>query len=58
MYLREYIKSHCGTQRKFAKMQGVKPQQVTMWLKENCVVVDGVLYGRRRRIIQEASRHE
>ena len=44
-----YIQKHYGgNQAAFAKSQEVAPQQVTKWLKMNCIVVDGVLYSPRR----------
>ena len=49
MKLLDYIQKHySGNQRSFAKAQEVAPQQVTKWLKMECIVVDGVLYSPRR----------
>ena len=42
--LGEYIKENFKTQRNFAKSEGVKPSQITHWLNDECVVVDGVMY--------------
>jgi len=49
--LRAHIdEHHGGCQRTFAAAVGVKPQQVTKWLRMGCVVVDGILYSARRDI--------
>lgn len=41
---------HGGSQRKFAAANGVLPQQVTKWIKMECIVVNGVLYSPRREL--------
>lgn len=47
----EFIDLHFdGNQRAFAAAQGVKPQQVTQWLKKGFIVVDGELYSHRRKL--------
>ena len=54
--LRAHIdEHHGGCQRTFAAAVGVKPQQVTKWLRMGCVVVDGVLYSARRDITQTSA---
>lgn len=57
MKLLDYIQKHySGNQAAFAKSQDVKPQQVTKWLKMNCIVVEGVLYSPRRELIKLAKK--
>lgn len=49
--LAEYIDKYFdGSQRKFAEAQGVKPPQVTQWLNADFIVVDDVLYSKRRQL--------
>lgn len=49
--LRDYIEEHFDNSQKFfADMMGVQPAQVTQWIKSGCIVVDGVLYGKRREV--------
>lgn len=49
--LGEYIaEEFSGSQRAFAAAQGVQPAQVTQWLKKDFIVVDDVLYSRRREL--------
>ena len=39
-----------GNKAAFARAQGVKPQQVSEWIKKNFIVVDGDLYSHRRTL--------
>ena len=49
--LAEYIEKYFDdNQRKFAAAQGVKPPQVTQWLNAEFIVVDSVLYSKRRQL--------
>lgn len=49
--LTEYIEIfYKGSQKKFAEAQGVKPAQVTQWLKNEFVVIDKNLYSHRREL--------
>ncbi len=49
--LQQYIDKHFqGTKTLFAKLQGVKPPQVTQWINKDTVVVDGKLYSYRRTL--------
>jgi DNA-binding transcriptional regulator YdaS (Cro superfamily) len=49
MKLQAYINQrYQGNQAAFARAQGVKPQQVSQWLKKDFLVVDGVLCSQRR----------
>lgn len=51
MTLTDHIAAHHGgSQVKFAAANGVLPQQVTKWIKMECIVVDGVLYSPRRAL--------
>lgn len=51
MNIKEYISTnHNGNKAKFAKSQGVNPQQITKWVNMKCIVVDGVLYSPRREL--------
>jgi hypothetical protein len=51
MSLLEYINKHYGgNQAAFAKVQGVKPPQVTQWINKGFIVVDDVLYSPRREL--------
>ena len=51
MSLADYINANYGgSQRAFAEAQGVKPPQVTQWLKAGFIVVDDVLYSKRREL--------
>ena len=53
--LREYIEiKYSGSQRAFAKEQGVKPQQVTQWLDKGFIVVNDVLYSPRRELVSKS----
>jgi len=52
MKLRDYINQHHGgSQKAFADVQGVFPQQVQKWLKGKYIVLDGFLYSPRRQIL-------
>lgn len=54
--LTEYIAVYFGgSQRAFAKAQGVLPQQVTQWLSKNFIVVNHSLYSPRRDLSLLAS---
>ena len=45
MKIDKYIKdNHNGNTSAFARIQGVRQDQVARWLKRNCMVVDGVVY--------------
>jgi len=46
--LSRYITRVHGSQVSFAKAQGVMRQQVTVWLRKEFIVVDGVMYSERR----------
>lgn len=49
--LTEYIKEkYNGNQREFAKAQNVQPPQVTQWLKKDVIVIDDVMYFKRREL--------
>ena len=51
MKLSEFIQTyHNNNKAQFAKHQHVLPQQVTKWLKMDCIVVSGVLYSPRREL--------
>ena len=51
MKLIEYIEKHYGgNQSAFADAVGVKPPQVTQWIKKGFIVVDDVLYSPRREL--------
>ena len=50
MKLKDYIKSKGLTQRAFAKLQGVKPSQITQWINKDFIVIDKVMYSERRKI--------
>lgn len=39
------------SQSKFAKAQGIKKQQVTKWLNEGFIVIDGHLFSKRRDLM-------
>ena len=47
--LREYInREYGGSQVRFAKSLNVKRQQITPWLKKGFIVINHVLYSKRR----------
>lgn len=49
--LREYISRYFnGSPTKFGFAQGVKPPQVTQWLKKDIVVVGDEMYSHRRKL--------
>ncbi len=49
--LAEYINVfHCGSQKAFANAQEIQPAQVTQWLKKDFIVVNKVLYSKRRKL--------
>lgn len=51
MKLTNYIAVYFnGSQTAFSEKQGVKPQQVTQWIKKGFIVVDHVLYSSRREL--------
>lgn len=51
MSLEDYINANYGgSQRAFADAQGVKPPQVTQWLDKGFIVVDHILYSKRREL--------
>ncbi len=52
--LKEYIAKHCnGSQVECAKRMGVSKQQMTRYLREDMVVIDGKLYLFRRNVNQD-----
>ena len=52
MKLQAYINQrYQGNQAAFARAQGVKPQQVTQWLKKDFLVVNDKLYYPRRALV-------
>lgn len=56
MKLRQYIKENYATQREFAEAMGTSPQQVTNWLKNEFIVVDGMLYRPAKEIKEGESK--
>lgn len=49
--LAEYIDRYFdGNQRSFARAQGVQPPQVTQWLDKDFIVIDHVMYSKRREL--------
>lgn len=57
MRLSEYITKHFGgNQRKFAAAQKIAPPQVTQWLNAEFIVVDDILYSKRRVIEREVNK--
>ncbi len=52
MKLIDYITANYGSQRAFARFQGIEPPQVSQWLKREFIVVDHVLYSPRRELLQ------
>ena len=51
MELLEYIAVNFnGSQTAFAEKQGVKPPQVTQWIKKKFIVVGHALYSPRREL--------
>jgi len=47
--LRNYIiEHHSGVQTKFAKANNIDPPQVTQWINGQFLVIDNVLYSKRR----------
>ena len=48
MKLSEYISTNYKSQTEFAIANNIKPQQVTQWLSNGFIVVDGALYSQRR----------
>jgi len=51
--LREYIvKHHEGVQAKFARANDVDPPQVTQWINGQFLVIDHVMYSKRRELIK------
>lgn len=54
MHLADYIEQFFkGVRKDFAAAQGVKPAQITQWLKKDFIVVNGILYSPRRSIKKE-----
>lgn len=41
---------HEGSQKKFAESQKIQPAQVTQWLKKDFIVVNRILYSKRRTL--------
>ncbi|TAI92991.1 hypothetical protein EG332_22395, partial [Pectobacterium versatile] len=41
-----------GVQAKFAKELGVNPQQVTKWIANKYVIIDGIIYSPLRSIVK------
>jgi hypothetical protein len=53
MKLIDYInKHHGGNRTRFAEANETRPQQVTKWLRMECIVIDGVLYSPRRELAE------
>ena len=51
MTIVEYIeKNFDGSRKKFADALGVHKQQVTRWINEGFIVVDGQLFSPRRQL--------
>ena len=51
MKLIDYIAANYSvSQTAFAEKQGVKPPQVTQWIKKKFIVIDDVLYSPRREL--------
>jgi len=51
MNLTDYVRAYYGGNKAaFAGANGVKPQQVTIWVNRGFIVVDGVLYSPRRKL--------
>ena len=51
MLIEEYInKNFGGCKAAFARHLGKMPQQVTRWVNEGWIVVDGVVYSKRWKI--------
>ena len=49
MKLKEYIKlKHAGNQSALARHVGVSRQEISRWVKRGDIVVDDVLYSKRR----------
>ena len=46
-YISKYYR---GSQVLYAMSEGVKPPQVTQWIKKNYIVIDHVLYSPRRNL--------
>ncbi len=46
-----YIKIHFKNKKEFAESQGVKPQQVTNWIRQEFIVIDHVIFSQRRAIV-------
>ena len=44
MKLRDYIKANFKTQREFAKHMETTPQHITVWLRNEYIVIDHVIY--------------
>ncbi|WP_447881031.1 hypothetical protein [Serratia fonticola] len=58
MPLIEYIAANFGGNKSaFARHMGVIPQQVTKWVNEAWIVVDGKLYSPKRDIPALSSAH-
>lgn len=51
MLLNKYIETNFGGNKSaFARHVGVIPQQVTKWINDKWIIVDGVLYSPRREV--------
>ncbi|CDL79969.1 hypothetical protein [Xenorhabdus cabanillasii] len=51
--LDEYIKIYYqGVKAEFARTQGVSPQQVSQWIKQDFIVIEHQLYSWRRDLIK------
>ena len=48
MPLREYIEKNYVSQAEFARANGFLPQQVTKWLRNEWIIVGGMLYAPQR----------
>ncbi len=42
--LSEYIKNNYASKADFARKNGLFPQQVTVWVNKNYIVIDGIMH--------------
>ncbi len=57
--LEKYIETDFNdSQSCFARSQGVKPQQVSQWIKKEFVIVNGNLYSLRRELKTKINKSE
>ena len=48
--IKEHIKSKGLTQKAFAELNEIKPQQITEWINKGFIVIDDILYSPRRKL--------